>query len=136
MKLKLIIASFCLVALSVQAQENKVQLVEQSESNAVFYVTVPYTKIKDMKEDAQLSVFKAIMYNGLENLNNGRPLIQRNTTYTADFLNTDKKKYSVFVKGIYHEGGEKDKKYNNHIIVVVNYNSLLNTLKRTGSIVN
>lgn len=136
MKLKLIIASFCLVALSVQAQENKVQLVEQSESNAVFYVTVPYTKIKDMKEDAQLYVFKAIMYNGLENLNNGRPLIQRNTTYTADFLNTDKKKYAVFVKGIYHEGGEKDKKCNNHMIVVVNYNSLLNTLKRTGSIVN
>jgi len=133
--LKIFLLLLCMCSLRVNAQESKVQLIEQTGVNAVFYVTVPYAKLKDMEQDAQLAVFKAIMFDGLENFNDGKPLVERNTTYTADFLNTDKNKNAVFVKGIHHEGGERQKKINNRMIVVVNHKSLLSTLKRTGAYV-
>lgn len=72
-------------------------LISQDERNATFESAGMSTKSRLVEENAIHSLFHALFYVGIEGVNNGKPLVQKeNKTYTNGFFN-EQAKFSFYV---------------------------------------
>lgn len=86
-------------------------LISQGERDATFESAGMSVKSRLVEENAIKSLFHALFYVGIDGINNGKPLVQReNKTYTNGFFN-EQAKYSFYV--ISKEPTEKVQKIGN-----------------------
>ena len=72
-------------------------LISQDERNATFESAGMSAKSRLVEENAIHSLFHSLFYVGIEGVNNGKPLVQKeNKTYTNGFFN-EQAKYSFYV---------------------------------------
>lgn len=113
MKRYIISALLFVFAFSAFAEEyvGICSLISQDERNAIFESAGMSAKSRLVEENAIHSLFHALFYVGIEGINNGKPLVQReNKTYTNGFFN-EQAKYSFYV--ISKEPTEKVQKVGN-----------------------
>lgn len=99
MKRYLVLILLCIFTFSVSSEEylgiNTV--VSQDERNATLKSAGFATKSRLVEENAMRSLFHALFYVGIEGINNGQPLVQKeNKTYTNGFFN-EQAKYNFYV---------------------------------------
>ena len=86
-------------------------LISQSDKTATFESAGMSAKLKAVEENAIHSLFYALFYTGIEGVNNGKPLVQKeNKTYTNGFFN-EQAKYSFYI--VSNEPTEKVQKIGN-----------------------
>lgn len=113
MKRYIISALLLIFTLSSFAEEyvGICSLISQDERNATFESAGMSTKSRWVEENAIHSLFHSLFYIGIEGVNNGKPLVQKeNKTYTNGFFN-DQAKYSFYI--ISKESTEKVLKVGN-----------------------
>lgn len=89
------------LALSVSASAGSyldiVSLEQQSNGNATFSVAAMSDVKKNLSVNAQESLFHTLFYTGVEGVNNGQPLIEKeNKVYTNSYFNSDAR-YTFYV---------------------------------------
>lgn len=142
--LSLVIACFGLVAF---AQEPDVTYLESSGNNGntrVFAVTAPVkaidvetvdgkAKLKP-EEQACREVLNAILFEGVENYNDGAPLVaDRNDSFARSLVNPKAKAFMTYFKVVELENSPSNKAAY-HYILALNQFNLLRLLKMRGSI--
>lgn len=113
MKRYIISALLLIFTLSSFAEEyvGICSLISQDERNATFESAGMSTKSRLVEENAIHSLFHSLFYIGIEGVNNGKPLVQKeNKTYTNGFFN-EQAKYSFYI--ISKESTEKVLKVGN-----------------------
>ena len=130
-----------MMAMSIGAFAQIVYDVEYLEKvgnggTRVFCVTLPDNNEKDAKKlvsIANRAVIKAILFDGVENYNDGQPLVSdRMDTFANSIIDEDKKAYNTYCK--LTEPESKDVKKGAHFFVEVNHYNLLRLLKMRGSL--
>lgn len=99
MKRYLFFAFTALLSISITAEEylGMCSLISQDDRNATFESAGMSAKSRLVEENAIHSLFHALFYTGIEGVNNGQPLVQKeNKTYTNGFFN-EQAKYSFYV---------------------------------------
>lgn len=99
MKRYIILALLSIFTLSVSAEEYAgiCSLISQDDRNATFESAGLSAKSRLVEENAIHSLFHALFYVGIEGVNNGQPLVQKeNKTYTNGFFN-EQAKYSFYI---------------------------------------
>lgn len=99
MKRFIIFALLLIFTLSSFAEEyvGICSLISQDERNATFESAGMSAKSRLVEENAIHSLFHSLFYVGIEGVNNGKPLVQKeNKTYTNGFFN-EQAKYSFYV---------------------------------------
>ncbi|MCQ2284824.1 MAG: DUF6175 family protein [Bacteroidales bacterium] len=89
------------LALSVSASAGSyldiVSLEQQANGNATFSVAAMSDVKKNLSINAQESLFHTLFYTGVEGVNNGQPLIEKeNKVYTNSYFNSDAR-YTFYV---------------------------------------
>lgn len=128
---------FVMFFMSVSAQEvTGVNYIEKQGNGAsrVFTVTViPQKKIEDMVDEANRMVIKALLFDGVENYNAGRPLVDNpNNPFALSLVDQDKRVYKNYCKETHLEGS--DHRTNGHFVVVVNHFNLVRVLNMRKAI--
>lgn len=99
MKRYLVFAFTALLSISITAEEylGMCSLISQDDRNATFESAGMSAKSRLVEENAIHSLFHALFYTGIEGVNNGQPLVQKeNKTYTNGFFN-EQAKYSFYI---------------------------------------
>lgn len=99
MKRYLVFAFTVLLSFSITAEEylGMCSLISQDDRNATFESAGMSAKSRLVEENAIHSLFHALFYTGIEGVNNGQPLVQKeNKTYTNGFFN-EQAKYSFYI---------------------------------------
>lgn len=99
MKRYLVFAFTALLSISITAEEylGMCSLISQDDRNATFESAGMSAKSRLVEENAIHSLFHALFYSGIEGINNGQPLVQKeNKTYTNGFFN-EQAKYSFYI---------------------------------------
>ena len=99
MKRYLVFALTILLSFSLTAEEylGICSLISQDDRNATFESAGMSPKSRSVEENAIHSLFHALFYVGIEGVNNGQPLVQKeNKTYTNGFFN-EQAKYSFYI---------------------------------------
>lgn len=145
MKLLLSLIVGC-VGFAASAQKADVTYLESSgnEGNTrVFAVTTP---VKDMEvvtvdgkaklkpeEQACREVLNAILFDGVENYNDGMPLVANaNDTFARSIVNPKTKTFMSYCKNVQLENSPENKQAHHYIVELNNFN-LLRILKMRGS---
>lgn len=142
--LSLIIVCICAVA---SAQKYDVTYLESTGNNGstmVFAVTTPVEKTevvfadnKAKLEPTELAcreVLKAILFDGVENYNQGAPLVANaNDSFAKSLVNPKTKTFMSYFKDVQLENSPNNKEAY-HYIVELNHFNLLRLLKTRGSI--
>ncbi len=129
----LLAASLCVCALTLTAQ-NYPQVVtfETSDDVSATFVSVGVAdKAKDVAENAAQSLFYTLFYNGVDGINDGRPLV---TTDNPDYVNTFlSSRYPFFVReNVEMAKPEKNaaKMFQSNYRITIVYGNLLKDLER------
>lgn len=88
-----------LLSISITAEEylGMCSLISKDDRNATFESAGMSAKSRLVEENAIHSLFHALFYSGIEGINNGQPLVQKeNKTYTNGFFN-EQAKYSFYI---------------------------------------
>ena len=99
MKRIFVFAFTALLSFSITAEEylGICSLSSQDNRNATFESAGMSTKSRMVEENAIHSLFYALFYTGIEGVNNGQPLVQKeNKTYTNGFFN-EQAKYCFYI---------------------------------------
>lgn len=142
--LSILLAATAIVA---SAQDANVAFLEQRGNNAatcVFSVTTPIkdTEVTAVDGKAKLKpnelacreVLNTILFTGVENYNNGNPLVANtNDAYARSLVNPKAKAFMTYFKVVEQENS-KDNKQTYHFIVELNNFNLHRLLKMRGSI--
>ena len=99
MKRYIISVLICILTLSSFAEEyvGICSLISQDERNATFESAGMSAKSRLVEENAIHALFHALFYVGIEGVNAGKPLVQKeNKTYTNGFFN-EQAKYSFYI---------------------------------------
>lgn len=99
MKRCIVLVLLCIFTFSVSSEEylGINTIVSQDERNVTFKSAGFATKSRLVEENAIRALFHALFYVGIEGINKGQPLVQReNKTYTNGFFN-EQAKYSFYV---------------------------------------
>ncbi|MCD7898464.1 MAG: hypothetical protein LUH22_00890 [Bacteroides sp.] len=131
---------FVLICLSIllplNAQEKfigEVELLELDEKTATFRAEGFAEKKKDVLDAAKKTVFYKLFYEGVEGFNNDQKLVEQEKKFWLEnFFKGSKAPYNGFVKGAQLEGKVDETptgEYTGFANVVVNYESLIRTMK-------
>ncbi len=99
MRRYLILSFMVLLSISITAEEylGMCSLISKDDRNATFESAGMSAKSRLVEENAIHSLFHALFYSGIEGINNGQPLVQKeNKTYTNGFFN-EQAKYSFYI---------------------------------------
>lgn len=145
--MRLILSSILLcICLCVSAQKPDVTYLERTGNNGsirVFSVTTPVeeTKVETVdgkfklqpKEVACREVMKAILFDGVENFNQGMPLVTNaNDSFANSLINPKTKTFMSYFKVVELENTGKNKQAYHYILELNHYN-LMRLLKMRGS---
>ncbi len=101
----------------------------------IFSVSVYMEKEKDLTKlssAANRKLLKAILFDGVENYNQGQPLVaDRGDSFANSIIDEDKKAFNTYCKVTELENSEV--KTGQHFIVELNHYNLLRLLKMRGS---
>lgn len=134
------------VNLTVAAQQSNVTYLESTGNNGssrIFAVTTPNKKVKvktvdgeeklKPEEHACREVLNAILFEGVENYNQGMPLVANpNDSFAKSLINPKTKTFMSYCKEVQLENSI-DNKQVYHYIVELNHFNLLRLLKMRGS---
>ncbi len=135
-----------LVNLTILAQQSNVTYLERAGNNGssrVFAVTTPIKKIEveivdgkaklTPEEQACREVLNAILFEGVENYNQGMPLVANpNDSFARSIVNPKTKTFMSYCKEVQLENSLTNKQAY-HYIVELNQFNLLRLLKMRGS---
>lgn len=146
---RLLCCLFACIALSVSAQFGNVAFIEQlgnDGATCVFTVTTPpkpvYVPATEGKGSARLTpeefacreVLNAILFDGVENYNDGKPLVTNaNDAFARSLVNPKTKVFMTYFKKI-EVTDRINEKIESHFTVDLNNYNLLRLLKMRGSI--
>lgn len=130
------------VSLAAFAQNYEVTYLESTGYNGstrIFAVTTPVEEQKIGKvklkpiEQACREVLNAILFVGVENYNQGKPLVANaNDSFAKSLVDPKSKAFMTYFKDVQFENSEKNKQVH-HYIVELNHFNLLRLLKMRGS---
>lgn len=122
--------SICTLSLFAQTNVGDVCYIEKqgNGSSRVFSVCVaPQKRIENMEEDADRTVINAILFNGVENYNGGKPLVSDEANaFAVSLVDKSKQLYKGYCKGTYLESSSDH--CGGYFVVVVNHFNLLRVL--------
>ncbi len=145
--MRLILSTILLsLAFIAFAQKPEVTYLERTGNNGsirVFSVTTPVEDVKvetvdgkaklQPKEQACREVLSAILFDGVENYNQGMPLVSnRGDSFANSLINPKTKTFMSYFKVVELEN-TPDNKYAYHYIVELNHYNLMRLLKMRGS---
>ncbi len=112
----------------------EVELLEIDETTATFRAEGLSDKKKDVIDAATRNLFYKLLYEGVEGFNDDQKLVEQEKKFWLEnfFKGGDKAPYNGFVKGVQLEGPVTElpsKEYRGFVNIVVNYESLIRTLK-------
>ena len=119
----------------------EVELLELDETTATFRAEGLSDKMKGVLEAATKNLFYKLFYEGVEGFNDDQKLVEQEKKFWLDnfFKGGDRAPYNGFVKGIQLDGAIETlptKEYRGFANIVVNYESLIRTLKINHIIVD
>lgn len=137
---------FACFALTLSAKNSNVTYLERRGNNGATRVFAVTTPIKDLEiatldgkaklkpeEQACYQVLNAILFNGVENYNQGMPLVaDSNDAFAKSIVNPKTKAFMTYCKEVALENSPTNKQAY-HYIVEVNHFNLMRLLKMRGS---
>lgn len=139
-----IIAFIGLVASAQVADVTYLESAGRNGGTRVFAITTPVKKVEvetfdgkaklTPEEQACLKLLNAVLFNGVENYNNGAPLVaDRNDAFARSLVNPKTKTFMSYCKGVQLENTPTNE-LAYHFIVELNNFNLLRLLKMRGSL--
>lgn len=148
MKHALMLVLMAITAIASHAQDYQVTYLEKVGTGGTRVFAVQ-TSIKDEEietvdgkaklkpaENACYQVLNAILFEGVENYNDGNALVfDRNNAFAKSIVNPKKKAFMTYCKAVELENSIKNKQVY-HYIIEVNHFNLLRLLEMRGSLGN
>lgn len=147
--MKRLFLSFVLASISFMAfaQNADVTFLERTGNNGstqVFSVTTPVKAMEVVTVDGKAKlkpeelacreVLNAILFDGVENYNDGRPLVTNpNDSFAKSLVNPKSKTFMTYFKEVQLENSPDNKQAYHYIVELNNFN-LLRLLKMRGSL--
>lgn len=92
-----LLLTYCVTGSYAEEYLGMCSLISHDDRNATFESAGMSAKSRLVEENAIHSLFYALFYTGIEGVNNGKPLVQKeNKTYTNGFFN-EQAKYSFYI---------------------------------------
>lgn len=146
--MRLFLSIFILfISWSISAQNGNVTYLESTGNNGstrVFSVTTPVNDVEVITADGKVKlkpeeqacrdVMNAILFDGVENYNDGQPIVTNpNDSFAKSLVNPKTKTFMTYFKEVEIENSPKNKS-SFHYIVELNQFNLMRILKMRGSI--